>query len=250
MGYNASVLNIGTASYPSVGGALATLGWFFPFYLPLFAIPIGIMVIVFLDNPEPTGSEDLRKYLKKTWEVVSDKRAVTLFLATASSLLVLFGSYLTFFPLLLDSSFSAGSLEIGLIMSTMSITTALVASQLGKLAMKYEYTTLLKASYPFYALGLGIIPFVPHLYLFLVPTVIFGIGHGMNIPSILTLLAEHSPMESRGAFMSVNGLVLRLGQTIGPLLMGAIFTLGGFLPVYWVGAGLLVVTFFLLSRLL
>jgi len=34
MGYNASVLSIGTASYPAIGGALATIGWYYPFLLP------------------------------------------------------------------------------------------------------------------------------------------------------------------------------------------------------------------------
>jgi ACDE family multidrug resistance protein len=41
MGYNASVLSIGTAGYPVIGGMLATLGWYYTFALPLVAVPIG-----------------------------------------------------------------------------------------------------------------------------------------------------------------------------------------------------------------
>ncbi|MDZ7694588.1 MAG: hypothetical protein U5K69_26295 [Balneolaceae bacterium] len=44
---------MGTASYPAIGGALATLGWFFPFYLSLLAIPAGLFVLFGLENPEP-----------------------------------------------------------------------------------------------------------------------------------------------------------------------------------------------------
>src|SRR5918997_1140204 len=40
MGYNASVGSIGTSSYPVVGGAIAGLGWNYPFMLPILAIPI------------------------------------------------------------------------------------------------------------------------------------------------------------------------------------------------------------------
>ena len=34
LGYNSSVLSVGTASYPAIGGLLATFGWFYPFALP------------------------------------------------------------------------------------------------------------------------------------------------------------------------------------------------------------------------
>lgn len=39
MGYNASVLSVGTGSYPTIGGALALFGWSYPFLLPLLALP-------------------------------------------------------------------------------------------------------------------------------------------------------------------------------------------------------------------
>jgi len=45
MGYNASVTSIGTAIYPTVGGALATIAWYYPFMLPIGAIPIGLLVL-------------------------------------------------------------------------------------------------------------------------------------------------------------------------------------------------------------
>ncbi len=50
MGYNASVLSVGTASYPALGGALAMLGWYYPFLLSLVAIPIGFIVLLFFEK--------------------------------------------------------------------------------------------------------------------------------------------------------------------------------------------------------
>lgn len=58
MGYNASVSSIGTALYPTIGGALAVMGWHYPFLLPLVAIPIGLLVLFFLKNPEPKGNRN------------------------------------------------------------------------------------------------------------------------------------------------------------------------------------------------
>ena len=58
----------------------------------------------------------------------------------------------------------------------------------------------------------------------------------MNIPSIQACLAEFAPMEYRAAFMSVNGMVLRLGQTLGPVLMGMLFTVWGIEGAFFAGA--------------
>jgi len=35
MGYNGSILSIGTATYPAIGGGLASLGWNYPFFFPI-----------------------------------------------------------------------------------------------------------------------------------------------------------------------------------------------------------------------
>ena len=61
MGYNASILSIGTAGYPAIGGALATFGWNFPFLLPLLAVPLGFVVLLGWRAPtEPVGRSQLR----------------------------------------------------------------------------------------------------------------------------------------------------------------------------------------------
>ena len=71
--------------------------------------------------------------------------------------------------------------------------------------------------------------------LLFIPAVIFGLGHGVNFPSIQSLLAGMAPMKYRGAFMSLNGMVLRLGQTIGPLLMGFVFLMAGINATFYAG---------------
>jgi MFS transporter, ACDE family, multidrug resistance protein len=60
LGYNSSVLSVGTASYPAIGGLLATLGWFYPFALPFLTIPIAIVVLFSLRNPEPRNARRAR----------------------------------------------------------------------------------------------------------------------------------------------------------------------------------------------
>jgi predicted MFS family arabinose efflux permease len=44
--------------------------------------------------------------------------------------------------------------------------------------------------------------------------------------------------EHRGVIMSVNGMLLRLGQTLGPLFAGAAFSAVGLMGTFWVSAAL------------
>ncbi len=237
MGYNASILSVGTAMYPALGGVLAVLGWNYPFLLPFVALPLGFLVLFSLKSPEPKNSQDFKKYLQSAWRSLKKRRVVVLLIASSVTFIILYGSYLTYIPILLGHEFNASPLIIGLIMSAMSLTTAITSSQLGRLAKIYSKKSLIRAAYVLYGLALVLYPFVHIIWLLLIPTIIFGIAHGMNIPSIQTLLAELAPMEYRASFMSVNGMVLRLGQTLGPVLMGVIFAVWGTEGAFFAGAG-------------
>lgn len=250
MGLNASVLSIGTASYPTIGGALALLGWNYPFALPLLAVPIAILVLLFLKNPEPENSQELGEYLKNTWGYLKDIRVLYLFIAGIFTFIILYGAYLTYFTLLLGDSFGASSFIIGLIMSGMSLTTAIVASQLGRINKRISLENIIKRAFIVYALALVLIPFIPNLWLMLIPVVIFGIAHGASIPSIQTAVAALAPLEHRAAFMSINATVLRLGQTIGPPLIGLVYINFGINATFFAAAGLALIVPVLITMLM
>ena len=249
MGYNASVLSIGTATYPLVGGALATLGWNYPFFLPLLAIPVGIAVSLSLKNPEPESSQSLGTYIRNTIRSIRKKEAIALFTASTMTFVILYGAYLTYFPILMGHDFKAVPWMIGIILSVMSVTTAIVSSQLGKLLNRYSGKYLLIFSYLIYGGALLIIPHVHSLWLLAVPAIVFGIGHGINIPCTQTLLASMAPLEFRASFLSFNGMVLRVGQSLGPLVMGLIMGFAGLDGVF-IGAAAIAFLMMVFIRIL
>ena len=236
MGYNASVLSIGTASYPLLGGALAAFGWNYPFVLPLVAIPIGVLVITTLDAPEPETEEPMRDYLRGVWRSVADPDAIRLFGLTTATFVILFGVYVNYMPVLLGTAFGASSWLIGLLMSATSLSTAITSMQMGRISRRWSEPTLIRAAFALYALALATVPFTPSIGWLVIPALVFGVAQGINIPSLLTLLTGLAPMAQRGMFMSVNGMFLRLGQTVGPLAAGAIFAWGGTDGVFALGA--------------
>jgi MFS family permease len=242
MGYNASVSSIGTALYPTIGGTLALAGWNYPFLLPLAAIPIGLLVLFALKNPEPKGERNLGEYLRNAVKLLKNRQLVGLFIASAANFVLLYGAYVTYLPLLIADSFQSSAFTIGLILSSVSVAIALTSSQLGRLARAFPERTLIRASFVFFAIALFIVPFVPNLWLLLIPTTLFGIGLGIGFPSIQTLLADLAPREYLATVISVNGTFFGLGQTLGPLLMGVAFGLGGISSVFYIGVGFAIAT--------
>ncbi|MBD2679075.1 MULTISPECIES: MFS transporter [Nostoc] len=244
MGYSASINSVGTATYPIIGGALATMGWYYPFMLPILAIPLGLIVLFRLKNPEPQGDRNFKDYLRNALKVLKNRRLFGLFIASAANFVFLYGAYVTYLPQLINDIFKAPPTVIGLLLSSVSISITIAASQLGKLTRKFRPANLISASYIFYGLAMLIIPFVPNLWLLLIPSIIFGIGLGIGFPSIQTLLADLAPKEYLATIISVNGTFFGLGQTLGPLLMGYVFGFGGITSVYYAAAGFAVLMFF------
>lgn len=236
MGLNASVLAIGTAGFPAVGGGLAMLGWRYPFILPLASLPLALAVVLFLDNPEPEKDQDLGEYLKGAARVILTRRAMALLATTLLTFIILYGPFITYFPVLTSGRFSATPLQIGLLVSVASGITAVTASQLGRLSGRFGRRNLLKAACAAYIVSMVLMPFMPKLWMLIFPVCIFGLGQALNIPTLMTLLTGLAPIQQRAAVMSVNGLVLRLGQTVGPVLMALVLAGFGLSAVYFAGA--------------
>jgi ACDE family multidrug resistance protein len=242
MGYNASILSIGTASYPAIGGALALLGWFYPFYLPVLALPVGLLVLARLRSPEPRTEQSLKKYLAGAWSQIRDIRVIGILTAGTVTFIFVYGALLTYLSFLLDQRFHASSLTIGLTVTAMSLTTAAVSSQLGRINRRFSLGAIIVTAFVCYAVALFLIPLMPSMLLLLIPMLIFGAGQGMNIPSLQTAVAGLAPIEYRAALMSVNAMMLRLGQTIGPPLVAIAYVYGGFDAAFYSTAGLALLT--------
>ena len=238
MGLNASVLSIGVASYPSIGGALAMIGWNYPFLLSALALPVGIFALTLLKNPEPRNSQTIKEYLSGTWSHLRNMRIAALFSAGMISFIIMYGAYLTYFTILMDDKFNASSLTIGIIMSVASLSNAATASQLGRIHRWLSMTTILKISFSVYALSMLLVPFMSNLWFLLIPAILSGMANGATLPSIQTSVAEIAPLEYRGAIMSLNNMMLRLGQTLGPPIIGIAYVYGGINATFFTAAGI------------
>ena len=163
MGYNSSIRSIGSAGYPAIGGALAMIGWHYPFILPVIAVPIGFLVLSTLKVPEPKNEIHIREHLNIVWKKLRNRQVAGLLVIGIIIFIMLFGSYMTCFPLLLGNSFSASPLIIGLIIASVSLIAAFTSSQLDKIIKLFSKKAILKMSFILYTLALLIIPFISQL---------------------------------------------------------------------------------------
>lgn len=223
MGYNSSVLSSATALYPAIGGGLAVFGWNMPFLLPAVAFFVALFVLFKLDNPEPKKQENLLDYFKGALGKMNSCLIIMLFLLTFSTFLLLFGSILTYVPILMKERFGFASGKLGITLSLFSLSTGLVATQLGRLNRLFNTKWLIVIGFTTYLLVFLLLPSIDRLVWFAVPLIFFGFGQGINLPSVLNLISAVAPIEYRAVFLSINSMMQRAGQTLGPIIMGALY---------------------------
>ncbi len=223
MGYSGGFLSVGTAAYPAVGGALTLLGWHYPFYLALLAIPVGLFTLISLHTQKLSKPLKLQLYFSEIKAALASPLVAGLFTGIFLTFIILYGGYITFFTILLDERFNQSALMIGIILSSSSFITAFTSSQLGRLTARFNEDSLIITASVFYFFIFLSIPLIDNIWWFIIPISAFGIAQGINIPSILNLITGYAKKEFRAAFLSINWVIMRLGQALGPYLLGVIY---------------------------
>lgn len=191
-----------------------------------------------LHNPEPENDQGLKEYFGSIWEHIKDRRVLGLFVGTLVTFAILFGSLITYLPILMNEFFGASPLVIGVVVASSSLTTALVSTQVRRLSSRFSEQVLIRLSFLVYAGALCVVPLAPSAWVLLVPTIVFGVAQSLNLPNAFSLLTAAAPKENRGAFLALNSTILRLGQTVGPLLMSVAAAGLGLGGAYFAVAGL------------
>ena len=229
MSWSSVVLGLGTAASPAIGGALAMLDWRLPFLLSLAALPL-MFLAYRLPLPPPGTSSSFRAYAGACLSCVRDRQTLILLSLTLLTFIMLSGPLLTCFPILAKQKFQATPLETGLILALASLAAGFAALNLPKLYRRYSTHTLLLSVTTLYIIGFICISTLPALWLLAPAALLYGLAQGLNIPLVSTLLADQAEDSRRTSLLALNGILLRLGQIIGPAIFG---TLAGWAGASW-----------------
>ena len=222
MGVNTSVITVGTGSFPLIGGALALIGATYPFLLLLLGVVVGFLALFLLENPENSRISSTFSYFHEFLKYLKKPQSIILFLTAIIAFIVLYGAIHTYFTLFLDVKFGLNSFQIGIFSSLLSFTIAAASSQADKIENRLSSRIILTLAFILEGISLVLIPFVDSLLLLIIPVIIFGFGFGLALPLLLTLATRLGPMELRGVLSSLIYSGIRIGQTIGPIVMGLV----------------------------
>ncbi len=234
LGYNNSVLNIGTAVFPVLGGFLAGYSWKYIFYLPLAAVPVGIWIWYALPEAGAGKKINLKKYFTDAYRTTVKNNLIPVLIISLFTFIILFSAYLTYLPFLLKRKFDSSPFEIGLCLSIVTVTMAVISIFYGKISQKFSVKSIFIFVFAAYAVSLVMMPFVPGWQVLLIPAVLFGAAHGINLPNIQNYIIRRVSPENRGGIISLNRSVSQLGQSLGPVLGGIVFAMSAVSGVYWV----------------
>ncbi len=221
IGYNMSLLSVCTALYPALGGFLGTANEHLPFLLPILFLP-GAWLALRTPLMKPCHDSSLRQYFAELYTTMHSPIILSLLVMTFLTFFMLYGPIITGFPLLADRKFQASPATVGSIMVLFSIGSGIVSSQLGNLTPRFSTRSLFVASQCLYVVALLLIPFMPSLTWIIPATLLYGCAQGLNIPSIQAMLMKAAESGQRASIMAANGMLLRMGQTLAPLVFSAL----------------------------
>lgn len=234
MGYIGATVSLGSAGAAFIGGMIAALGWRYVFLLPGLGFICWVLVRFFLRVPEPqNGDQGMGHYLRAAVRLILTRQVGGLMLATLFAMLLLNGAFVTYAPIFLFERFGLDPEHIGFVLMVVTLFVGLVATQIGRLTTWFGPKKLIIAGFTLYGLSMFLVPLCGSVVASTATLSLLGLGHGLIMPSVLGLLADHAPTELRAVVMSANGSTMRLGQTLAPVMMGAVYAMQGLDGVFY-----------------
>jgi ACDE family multidrug resistance protein len=246
MGILEAANGIGKVVSPIAGSAVALLAWYALFFsYALLAVPIAFLVWFFVQEPERDGEKrPFRAYLQSIGSIF-DQKGVALFfnfLGGMAVLFILFG-ILSFISDIFETKFELHGIKRGIILAiplfTMSVTAYLTGLYLRHKGKHYKlayFVGLLVTG-----IAVGLLPFC-HDHIVICPVVlgVLGIGSGLVLPAVNTMVTSATKSAQRGGVTSLYGSVRFLGVALGPPAFSLLQETGLFLMFLSTG-GLVVI---------
>ncbi len=218
---------LGKVASPILGSIAMAVSWFLPFFIyGVFAIPVAIFVLLAVKESNPGGKkESTAKYFSSVKSIIGRKglSLVVAFAVGFVALFMLFG-LMSYLSDVLEQKFHLYNVRKGLALA-IPVTVMAATSFFGGLFLQKRSNLLKAAIVVGMAIATGALLATPlfdsPIYFFGV-VVLVGLGIGLVLPPLNTLITGAASSEERGIVTSVYGTVRFLGVAAGPPAFGAI----------------------------
>jgi DHA1 family multidrug resistance protein-like MFS transporter len=243
MGILGAAMGVGMTLGPGIGGVMARFGLSAPFFAAA-GISLIILVLVYLFLPESLPPErrvgkagKLRTVdLGQLWQALFSPIGYLLFLAFLLSFALT--NFEAIFGLYALRRYGYGTTQVGVIMTVVGLTTALVQGLLtGPATRRLGEVWVIRTSLLVSAIGFATMLLAASLPTVLLTTSIFVFGNALLRPSVSSLISKRTHLP-QGIAMGLNNAFMSLGRIAGPIAAGALLDVSLFLP-YLTGAVLM-----------
>ena len=235
---------LGKVLSPILGSIIALLSWYAPFFAyGLLAFPIALGVWFLVPEKQANLSKDtLAQYWQKLKEVFRDQ-AVHLFasyLVGMVALFLLFG-VLSYVSDILESTYGIFGLTKGFFLAVPVFSMALTSYLSGLLLCDKQslWKPIIVGAMLAVAAALALLPLFEQLVPYMIVLFFLGIGIGIVLPPINSLITGATSTDRRGMITCLYGTVRFFGVAIGPPTFGLAMELGKW-PLFLGAAGLAV----------
>ncbi len=241
LGYIEAANGMGKVVSPILGSLIALVAWYATFFLfPVLTVPIAAAVWFMVKEPDGQKSrQSVKQYFGTIGAIFKNKAAflISAFLAGALALMLLFG-ILFYLSDYLEKTLKLFGVTKGLVlaipvlaMSVTSLTTGTLIKKKVPLMKK-----LVVAGLGVMTLTLGVMPFFQNPWIKTGIMSATGIGVGLILPCLNTLITSSAAAEQRGMVTSLYGGIRFFGVAAGPPLFGLLDNYSKYV-MFWSGAG-------------
>ena len=216
LGYLGAFTGFAGVVFQILAGALADIGWRFPFLLHLVALVVLLGVVVSIDEPrvraqaqpQSTGPERI------AFPFMAAGLIYTVALVGIGAVFVL----IVHLPFYLTSQAGVTNSEVGLALALQALPAGFIALQYQRLRSRLSVQTI--AAVVFLSLGISLLvaALTSSYALVVAGLLIGGIGLGLLPPNLIAWVAIIAPPTTRGRAVGGLNTALFLGQFLSPLL--------------------------------
>ncbi len=237
MGVIGAAIGMGFVVGPAIGGLLAPHGETTPFWVALgMALINALLVLSLLPETRKRQESELAPregpgMLLSGWGKATRHKAILNLVLVNLLFTLAFTGMETVFPLLTQKNFGWSALQNGYVFTYVGVIIVLMQGGLVRqLVKRFGERNLMLAGLALLGLGLLLLIWSANLALLLLSVGILSIGDGAVTPTSSAVLSLISPENEQGETLGLAQGIGGLGRTCGPLLAGALFSLGASLP--------------------
>lgn len=237
---------VGSAAGPTVGGIIAEFwGYRAPFFFYAAIVLFSFITSIFLIketypqsnmNKQNTENYSIRKlagFLTFPILIAALTNFATHFRYSARGTLV---------PLLCDSILNLSSLQIGVVLSTSTLSSILVIALGGYIIDRYGRKMALVPSFLLIGLAFSLFPISTNFNGAILMSAVLGLASGIGGGATMTLAVDLAPKGSEGFFMGFWSMIGDLGSAIGPVALGLIADIYGIIISFYVVGAIMFLT--------